>query len=79
MGIRITPERWTEELKYFLNQMIFEARIAGKGVIGGVETLIGRAVIPKRLVESEDVRLWLELQGDHEVASFFNTPALRPR
>lgn len=66
MGIRITPENWTEELKFFLNQMIFEARIAGKGVIGGVETLIGRAAIPESLVESDDVRRWLEAQGDHE-------------
>jgi citrate lyase subunit beta/citryl-CoA lyase len=71
MGIRITPERWTEELKYFLNQMIFEARIAGKGVIGGVETLIGRAVMPEALVESDDVRRWLELQGDHEARVVF--------
>ena len=59
MGIRITPENWTEELKFFLNQMIFEARMAGKGVIGGVETLIGRAVIPETLAESADVERWL--------------------
>ena len=68
MGIRITPENWTEELKYFLNQIIFEARMAGKGVIGGVETLIGRAIIPETLVEGDDVRRWLEQQGDHEEA-----------
>ena len=66
MGIRITPENWTEELKFFLNQMIFEARMAGKGVIGGVETLIGRAVIPETLAESADVERWLAQHGDHE-------------
>ncbi len=66
MGIRITPESWTEDLKFFVSQLIFEARIAGKGVIGGVETLIGRAVIPEELVESDEVRRWLELKGDHE-------------
>jgi citrate lyase beta subunit len=66
MGIQITPERWTEELRFFLNQVMFEARIAGKGVIGGVETLIGQAVMPEKYVESHDVRRWLDLHGDHE-------------
>jgi citrate lyase beta subunit len=66
MGIQITPERWTEELRFFLNQVMFEARIAGKGVIGGVETLIGQAVMPEKCVESHDVRRWLDLHGDHE-------------
>ena len=41
MGIHITPENWIEELQFYMNQLMFEARIAGKGVIGGVETLIG--------------------------------------
>jgi len=66
MGIQITPERWTEELRFFLNQVMFEARIAGKGVIGGVETLIGQAVMPEKYVENHDVRRWLDLHGDHE-------------
>ncbi len=66
MGIQITPEHWTEELRFFLNQMMFEARIAGKGVIGGVETLIGQAVMPEKYVESHDVRRWLDLHGDLE-------------
>ena len=66
MGIHITPEHWTEELKFFLNQVIFEARIAGKGVIGGVETLIGQAAMPEQFVENNDVRRWLDLHGDNE-------------
>jgi len=66
MGIQITPERWTEELRFFLNQVMFEARIAGKGVIGGVETLIGQAVMPEKCVETHDVRRWLDLHGDQE-------------
>jgi citrate lyase beta subunit len=66
MGIHITPEHWTEELAYFLNQVMFEARIAGKGVIGGVETLIGNAVMPEKFVEPDDVRRWLDLHGDEE-------------
>ncbi|OGT24105.1 MAG: aldolase [Gallionellales bacterium RIFOXYB12_FULL_54_9] len=66
MGIQITPENWTEELKYFLNQIMFEARIAGKGVIGGVETLIGSSSMPEKFIEPHDVRRWLDLHGESE-------------
>lgn len=66
MGIQITPRRWTEELAYFMNQVLFEARIAGKGVIGGVETLIGNTAMPETFVEPDDVRRWLDLHGDEE-------------
>ena len=66
MGIQITPRRWTEELAYFMNQVLFEARIAGKGVIGGVETLIGQSTMPENFVEPDDVRRWLDLHGDEE-------------
>jgi len=66
MGIHITPEHWPEELNYFLNQIMFEARIAGKGVIGGVETLIGSSSMPDKFVEPHDVRRWLDLHGEHE-------------
>ncbi|MFD1121579.1 HpcH/HpaI aldolase/citrate lyase family protein [Methylophilus flavus] len=66
LGIHITPEHWIEELFYFINQMIFEARIAGKGVIGGVETLIGSNIMPDKFVEPHDVRRWLDLHGDNE-------------
>ncbi len=66
MGIQITPRRWTEELAYFMNQVLFEARIAGKGVIGGVETLIGQGMMPENFVEPDDVRRWLDLHGDEE-------------
>ena len=66
MGIHITPQGWTEELKYFLNQILFEARIAGKGVIGGVEVLIGEATMPETFQEPHDIRRWLDLHGDEE-------------
>lgn len=66
MGIHITPEFWTDELRYFLNQIMFEARIAGKGVIGGVETLIGTSSMPDKFVEPHDVRRWLDLHGEDE-------------
>lgn len=66
MGIHITPENWTEELKHFLYQIMFEARIAGKGVIGGVETLIGSSSMPEKFVEPNDVRRWLDLHGEEE-------------
>ena len=66
MGIAITPRRWTEELKFYLHDILFEARIAGKGVIGAVETLIGNATMPEEFVEPHDVRRWLDLHGDEE-------------
>lgn len=66
MGIHITPENWINELFYFMNQLMFEARIAGKGVIGGVETLIGTNIMPEKFVEPHDVRRWLDLHGDNE-------------
>ena len=66
MGIHITPENWIEELQFYMNQLMFEARIAGKGVIGGVETLIGASAMPEKFVEPHDVRRWLDLHGDNE-------------
>ena len=30
MGIHITPRHWTEELKFYLHDILFEARIAGR-------------------------------------------------
>lgn len=66
MGIHITPENWIEELRYFMNQLMFEARIAGKGVIGGVETLIGSSSMPEKFLEPHDVRRWLDLHGENE-------------
>ncbi len=66
MGIQITPRNWTDELKFYLHDILFEARIAGKGVIGGVETLIGNATMPEEFVEPHDVRRWLDLHGDEE-------------
>ncbi|HUJ01221.1 MAG TPA: aldolase/citrate lyase family protein [Usitatibacter sp.] len=66
MGIQITPRNWVEELKFYLHDLLFEARIAGKGVIGAVETLIGEATMPEEFVEPHDVRRWLDLHGDDE-------------
>lgn len=66
MGIQITPRNWTDELKFYLHDILFEARIAGKGVIGAVETLIGTTTMPEEFVEPDDVRRWLDLHGDEE-------------
>jgi citrate lyase beta subunit len=66
MGIQITPRHWIEELRFYLHDILFEARIAGKGVIGAVETLIGNATMPEEYVEPHDVRRWLDLHGDEE-------------
>jgi len=72
MGIHITPRNWIEELKFYLHDILFEARIAGKGVIGAVETLIGQSTMPEGCVESDDVRRWLDLHGDEESRVVYN-------
>jgi len=66
MGIHITPRNWMAQLMFYLHDILFEARIAGKGVIGAVETLIGQATMPEDAVEPNDVRRWLDLHGDEE-------------
>ena len=66
MGIHITPRDWIEKLAFYLHDILFEARIAGKGVIGAVETLLGEAAMPEEFVEPHDVRRWLDLHGDDE-------------
>jgi citrate lyase beta subunit len=67
MGMQITPASWMEDLKFFLNQLMFEARLAGKGVIGGVETVVGREPLPEHLQERQEVEQWLECRGDPEL------------
>jgi citrate lyase beta subunit len=66
MGIQITARHWPQELQFYLHDILFEARIAGKGVIGAVETPIGDTAMPETFVEPHDVRRWLDLHGDEE-------------
>jgi len=66
MAIHLTPEGWIDELKTYLRGLLLEARIAGKGVIGGVEVLINETPMPEKNIEPHDVRRWLDLHGDHE-------------
>jgi citrate lyase beta subunit len=65
MAIHLTPEGWIDELRTYLRQLLLEARIAGKGVIGGVEVLINDTPMPEKYIEPNDVRRWLDLHGDH--------------
>ena len=64
MAIHITPQNWIDELRTYLKMLLFEARIQGKGVIGGVEVLINEQPMPEDFVENDDVRRWLDLHGD---------------
>ncbi len=66
MAIHLTPEGWIDELKTYLRMLLLEARIAGKGVIGGVEVLINDTPMPENYIEPHDVRRWLDLHGSHE-------------
>ncbi len=65
MAIHLTPEGWIDELRTYLRNLLLEARIAGKGVIGGVEVLINDTAMPENFIEPHDVRRWLDLHGDH--------------
>lgn len=40
LQLMITAENWQEELYPFMCSLMVEARLAGKGIIGGVETLL---------------------------------------
>lgn len=64
MAYKITPEGWIDELETFFNQLTLEARIKGKGVIGGVEVLLTPNSLPDSCLEKKDIRRWLDLHGD---------------
>jgi citrate lyase beta subunit len=66
MAIHLTPENWIYELRTYFHLLLMEARIAGKGVIGGVEVLINDQPMPADFIEPEDVRRWLDLHGSRE-------------
>ena len=64
MAYKITPQGWINELETFFNMLTMEARIKGKGVIGGVEVLLTPHSLPDSCVEKKDIRRWLDLHGD---------------
>lgn len=69
MAIHITPKGWIDELDTYLKMLLFEARIQGKGVIGGVEVLINEQPMPEDFLEEDDVRRWLGDEESHTVYS----------
>jgi len=66
MAYKITPEGWIDELETFFNILTMEARIKGRGVIGGVEVLLTPNSLPDSCKEKKDIRRWLDLHGDEE-------------
>ncbi len=64
MAYKITPEGWIDELETFFNILTMEARIQGRGVIGGVEVLLTKNSLPDSCLEKKDIRRWLDLHGD---------------
>ena len=64
MAYKITPQGWINELETFFNMLTMEARIKGKGVIGGVEVMLTPHSLPDYCVEKKDIRRWLDLHGD---------------
>ncbi|MCC6749109.1 MAG: aldolase [Deltaproteobacteria bacterium] len=66
MGVHITPRHWLEELRVWRDMLLLEARLHGKGVIGGVDPLVGQKLMPSDLTEDAEVRRWLETEGDEQ-------------
>jgi citrate lyase beta subunit len=64
MAYKITPEGWIDELETFFNMLTMEARVKGRGVIGGVEVLLTPNSLPDSCKEKKDIRRWLDLHGD---------------
>jgi len=72
MAYTITPDNWINELKTFFNILTMEARICGKGVIGGVEVMLTPHNMPEKCVEQKDIRRWLDLHGDKASRCVYN-------
>ncbi len=64
MGISITTENWANELAPYFHLLLLDARIAGCGVIAGVDTLIGNAWLPEDYTERAFIQRWLKTDAD---------------
>ncbi len=65
--LQISAENWQNELYPFMTTLMAEARLAGKGVVGGVETLLLAS-------EPPDTRLlpeWLSRQAEANARTIF--------
>lgn len=63
LGYTLHPEAWPEQLRTYSDMLTLSASIAGKGVIGGVSTMLGTAVCPPDMTH-RDVAAWLDAKGD---------------
>jgi len=70
MGVQITPRRWLDELRIWRDLLLMEARLQGKGVVGGVDPLVGHELMPD-LREEEEIHRWIETKGDEEARVVF--------
>src|SRR5262249_26677731 len=66
LGIQITPRSWPNELRVWRDMLLFEARLNGRGVVGGVDYLIPKAMMPD-IENDSDVESWL-VETDDENA-----------
>lgn len=53
MAYKITPKGWIDELETYFDMLTLEARIKGKGVIGGVEVMLTPHSLPSNCVEKK--------------------------
>ncbi|MBX3721940.1 MAG: hypothetical protein KF713_08880 [Turneriella sp.] len=67
MHVQITPGGWQQELYPFMCSLSLEARLAGKGLIGGVETLLIEREVPEIPLLPE----WLVHHADTNAKTIF--------
>ncbi len=71
MGIHITAHDWLNELKSWLHLLLLEARLHGVGVIGGVDTVINRTLLPAELNSKDEIEEWVKTDADDETKIVF--------
>jgi citrate lyase subunit beta/citryl-CoA lyase len=78
LGVFITPTTWMDDLRVWRDLLLTEASLHGKGVIGGVETLIGNK-IPENLINKERMQIWLNSYGDKQAQTVYNNATQEAR
>jgi citrate lyase beta subunit len=64
MGMSLAGSGWPSQVQGYLHALLIEARLAGCGVVAGVDTEIGQAVLPPQCQERDDIARWLERTQD---------------
>jgi citrate lyase subunit beta / citryl-CoA lyase len=64
LGVRITKEHWLDELRVWRDQLLLEARLRGKGVVGGTDVSLPAEPVPDSVRDRSELEQWLQTRGD---------------